>query len=191
MNTDITRRIEAFLFTEGGTLSLRRLETALHLKRDELLAGLTALAGQLEGRGISLVYTDTEASLTTSREVSSAIEEVYKQELDRDIGDAGLEVLAIVLYRGPSTRAQIDYIRGVNTSSTVRNLLSRGLLERAGNPEDGREYLYRPTTELLAHLGIRTTDELSDYSTIKTELATFESQQHTATNPYGTTGEQQ
>jgi len=83
--------------------------------------------------------------------------------------------LAIVLYRGPSTRAQIDYIRGVNTSWTIRNLLTRGLLERTGNPEDGREYLYRPTVELLAHLGVRDYAELPNREEITAELKAFES----------------
>ena len=84
-------------------------------------------------------------------------------------------MLGIVLYRGPSTRAQIDYIRGVNTSSTLRNLLARGLLERVGNPDDAREYLYRPTALLLAHLGISARQELPEYGSITAELASFES----------------
>ncbi|OGG57839.1 hypothetical protein A2853_00505 [Candidatus Kaiserbacteria bacterium RIFCSPHIGHO2_01_FULL_55_17] len=75
---------------------------------------------------------------------------------------------------GPSTRARVDYIRGVNSSSTLRNLLARGLLERAGNPEDAREYLYRPTVETLAHLGITKSGELPEYDTIVRELAAFE-----------------
>lgn len=97
------------------------------------------------------------------------------RETDRDIGDAGLEILGILLYRGPSTRSQIDYIRGVNSSSTLRNLLARGLVERAGNPEDAREFLYRPTVECMAHLGVRSKEELPEYATIAHELAAFES----------------
>ena len=100
--------------------------------------------------------------------------EHIEKELSREIGEAGLEVLAIVLYRGPSTRSQIDYIRGVNTSSTVRTLLARGLIERASNPNDSREYLYRPTTELLAHLGVSGVTDLPDCATISSELAAFE-----------------
>ncbi len=90
--------------------------------------------------------------------------------------------MAIILYRGPSTRAQIDYIRGVNTASTLRNLLARGLLERTGNPDDAREYLYRPTVELLAHLGVTEGKELPDYATIVAELSAFESTQASADN---------
>jgi hypothetical protein len=56
-------------------------------------------------------------------------------------------------------------------------LLARGLLERAGNPLDGREYIYRPTAELLAHLGVSEGKDLPEYATISSELATFERQQ--------------
>ena len=145
MADDSASRAEAFLFTEGGSLSLKKLGGLMKVKAPELEAALTELSQRLEGRGLSLIKTDTEVSLAVAPDASQSVRAAYQKDLERDIGDAGLEVLAVVLYRGPSTRAQIDYIRGVNTSSTIRNLLARGLLERAGNPEDGREYLYRPT----------------------------------------------
>ncbi len=171
---DLSSRIEAFLFSEGGSLSLKKLAQLLDMKDADLTPALLELESRLKDRGITLVHTATEASLVLSKETSQEIRDAYQRELGREIGDAGLEVLSIVLYRGPSTRAQIDYIRGVNTSSTIRNLLSRGLLERIGNPDDAREYLYRPTVELLAHLGIHKAEELPDYGTISNELKTFE-----------------
>lgn len=185
---DITAQIEAFLFTEGGSLSLRKLSSLLKIKEPELQTALDTLAHTLEGRGLTLVRTDSEVSLAVAPGVSESVRAAYQRDLERDIGDAGLEVLAIVLYRGASTRAQIDYIRGVNTTSTVRNLLSRGLLERIGNPEDGREYLYRPTVELLAHLGVRDTKELPEYEKLKTEIAAFETTLQESPEPeHGTT----
>src|SRR5882757_2293682 len=147
ISADLPSRIEAFLFSEGGTLTLKKLAQLLELKIEDLTPALVELESRLAGRGITLVHTETEASLVLSRETSQEIRDAYQRELGREIGDAGLEVLSIILYRGPSTRAQIDYIRGVNTSSTIRTLLSRGLLERVGNPDDAREYLYRPSTE--------------------------------------------
>lgn len=172
---DLMARAEAFLFSEGGTLTLRKLGALLGVREPELKEALGALSARLGGTGLTLITTDTEVSLAVSQESSGAVQKAYERELAGEIGDAGLEVLAIVLYRGPSTRAQIDYIRGVNTSWTIRNLLTRGLLERAGNPEDGREYIYRPTVELLAHLGVRNTAELPSRDEIAAELNAFES----------------
>ena len=155
-----------------------RLAQLAGISAQELEATLDTLATRLT-YGTTLIQTETEAALVISKEASEAVREAQKKELGEEVGDAGLEVLAIVLYRGPSTRAQIDYIRGVNTASTVRNLLSRGLLERAGNPLDGREYMYRPTAELLAHIGVREGKELPEFDKIARELANFEKQQDT------------
>ncbi len=174
MTTDPIARAQAFLFSEGGTLALKKLTQLLGVKEPELPEVLRGLIERLEGSGLTLIQTDTEVSLAVDTERSSDVQKAYERELGHEIGDAGLEVLAIVLYRGPSTRAQIDYIRGVNTSSTIRTLLARGLVERTGNPEDGREYLYRPTVELLSHLGVRDRSELPSHTEIVEELKAFE-----------------
>ncbi len=176
MHNETSARAEAFLFSEGGMLTLHKLAQLLEVDEPQLREALQTLSERLEGTGLTLIRTETEVSLAVAKETSSAVQRAYERELGHEIGDAGLEVLAVVLYRGPSTRAQIDYIRGVNTSSSIRNLLARGLLERTGNPEDGREYLYRPTVELLSHLGVRDVTELPNYAEIVAELRAFESQ---------------
>lgn len=171
---DLPARAAAFLFAEGGEMSRKKLASLVSCKEAELKSVLQSVAERLKGSGIGVIETDTAVSLAVSGDTSGVVQEALKRELERDIGDAGLEVLAIVLYMGPSTRTRVDYIRGVNSSSTLRNLLARGLLERVGNPEDAREYLYRPTVELLAHLGVSTVNELPAHATIVSELAAFE-----------------
>ncbi len=170
-------RIEALLFSEGGPLTFKKLVQLLGCTDEELKAGLQALAAKRAGSGMAIVQTDTEAALTIAPAAAETIDKAFEREVGREIGDAGLEVLAIVLYRGPSTRSQIDYIRGVNTSSTIRSLAARGLVERIPNPSDAREYLYRATSELVAYLGVREGRELPDYGIITGELAAFEAQQ--------------
>lgn len=167
-------RLEAFLFSEGGSLTRRKLQKLLGTDADALSAAAAELSSHLEGSGLALIATDAELTLAVAPAAAEAVRSAQEKEVGSEIGDAGLEVMAIVLYRGPSTRAEIDYIRGVNTASTLRGLLARGLLERSGNPDDGREYLYRPTPELLAHLGARDGRELPDYVRISEELAAFE-----------------
>lgn len=171
---DLAERAAAFLFAEGGELARKKLASLLRCEEAELREALKKVAGRLHGSGIGLIETETAVSLAVSPEASSVVQEALKRELDREIGDAGLEILSIVLYLGPSTRARIDYIRGVNSSSTIRNLLSRGLVERAPNPDDAREYLYRPTIDLLAHLGVENVVALPEYATIVAELSSFE-----------------
>lgn len=168
---DLAAIAQAFLFVEGGTLSMRALANKLHIDPIAIEGALNDLSTRLKDTGLTLIQTETEVSLAVSPLVSRVIESAYQE--DREIGDAGLEVLAIILYRGASTKSRIDYIRGVNTSSTLRTLLSRGLIERTNNPADSREYLYRPTTELLAHLGIARIENLPDYDKISSALTDF------------------
>ena len=170
----IAAKIEAFLFSEGGPIQNGKLAKFAGIAEKDLPKALGELEKALEETGLALVRSETETSLAISANSADFVRAAQENELSGDIGDSGLEVLAIVLYRGPSTRAQIDYIRGVNTSSTIRSLLARGLLERAGNPLDGREYLYRPTVELLAHLGAKKAEVLPEYVTISSEIAAFE-----------------
>lgn len=183
---DTASIIEALLFSEGGPVRKTRLAQLAHIELKDIEPALDQLSARLTG-GLSLVRTETEAALVISSQASAAVLEARKRELGEEIGDAGLEVLAILLYRGASTRAQVDYIRGVNTSSTIRNLLSRGLIERAGNPLDGREYIYRPTTELMAHLGAQKVDELPEYETISREIKSFEAQIGESSKEHGDT----
>ena len=163
---------QAFLFVEGGALSWKRLGTLLGTKEEETKRLVKELSAALEGTGLCIVETEREVALATAPGASEAIKKVFEEQLQREIGEAGLEVLATLLYRGASRRSEIDYIRGVNTASTIRTLLGRGLIERTAL--DGREYVYQPTPGLLAHLGVAHLEELPDYDTIRAELAAFE-----------------
>lgn len=183
VDTDaLARRAQAFLFVEGGALPRTRLASLIGCTPTELPAVLDALTAKLEGSGLTLVATDSHVTLATAPSEAPAVRDVLAAALGKDIGDAGMEVLSVVLYRGPSTRAQIDYIRGVNTSSTIRTLLSRGLLERAETDANTRSEHLRATAELLAHLGVTRVEDLPDYATISRELAAFEEPK----GPFGT-----
>ena len=168
----VAAQAQAFLFVEGGALSWKRLGTLLGVKESESKEAVQELAAALEGTGLCIIETEREVALATAPATTEAIKKIFEEQLQRDIGEAGLEVLATLLYRGPSRRSEIDYIRGVNTASTIRTLLARGLIERTAL--DGREYIYQPTPELLAHLGVTRLDELPDYGTIRAELSAFE-----------------
>jgi segregation and condensation protein B len=89
------------------------------------------------------------------------------------LGKAGLETLAIILYQGPISRADIDYIRGVNSQFIVRNLLIRGLIERVDNPTDARSFLYKTTLDLLSHLGISKIQDLPEYDQVRRDIDGF------------------
>ena len=172
MNTE--QQIEAVLFWKGESVTTAWLSKALGISAEETEAGLSALEQSLSGRGIRLARIADEIALTTAAKSSPLIEKLTKDELVRDLGKAGLETLSIILYRGPVTRRDIDYIRGVNSQFILRNLIVRGLVGKAPNPEDERSFIYKPTLELLAHLGIEKTGLLPEYAKVREEISSWE-----------------
>jgi segregation and condensation protein B len=79
--------------------------------------------------------------------------------------------LSIISYAGPITRADIEYIRGVNSSFTVRSLLMRGLIEREVDPKRANAYIYSASFDLLRHLGLSNNEDLPEYQKYKDLVA--------------------
>jgi segregation and condensation protein B len=145
------------LFTSIGLPQL-----AQQVKIKEALAAFEAEL-QSESRGLFLVRDKDKVQLTSKPDFASLLESVIKEELHENLTNAALETLSIVAYAGPMTRAELEYIRGVNSSFTLRNLLIRGLVERELNPKRGNVFLYRPSFDLLKHLGVGKVAELPEY----------------------------
>lgn len=186
-NRQLHEQVEALLFTLGA-LSRAELAHMLSCTQDELARAIEALASARASGGITLVDDGTTLELRTSAGSSELIENVRKDEYAQGVGRAGLEALAAVLYRGPLTRSEIDFIRGVNSSQTLRTLTMRGLVRRIPNPKDERSFLYEPTTKTLSHLGISRLTELPEYTFVREKLQELEnayrakeaSEEHTA-----------
>ena len=168
--------IEALLFFKGEKMKINELVKLTKNNESDVKWAVVNLGKNLDGRGVVLMEKDGEVALGTSPEASETIEEMRQIELSRDIGKAGLETLAIVIYKGPVARSEIDYIRGVNSTFTLRNLMIRGLVERKTNPTDTRGFLYKPTLELLAFLGVGSMEDLPRYLEVEQELKTFVSE---------------
>jgi len=165
-------QIEALLFALGRPLSRTELQKMLGVSQDAIESGLKTLAQRKAG--VSLVDDGIEVELRIDAQNSALIEKIRKEEYNRDIGKAGLEALSAVLYRGPLTRSEIDFIRGVNSSQTLRTLTLRGLVRKIPNPKDERSFLYEPTTELLAQLGVSRMQDLPDYAQVRQKLQQLE-----------------
>ena len=172
-------KIEAILFFKGEPMSTKRLATLLSVSEEEISQGILALEQNLAQRGLTLIHKEKEVMLVTSEGASDLIAQITKEELTRDLGKAGLETLSIIIYRGPVSRREIDYIRGVNSAFIVRNLLVRGLVERVGSEKDERVFLYKPTFELLSYLGVTAVENLPEYDTVRKEIEEHKKAQET------------
>lgn len=169
----IDAKLEAVLFFKAEPLSTKKLAQILKIDEAEVKTAIQTLKGKLQERGVTILEKDDEVMLGTTPEASGIIDELSREELSRDLGKAGLETLSIVLYRGPITRSGIDYIRGVNSTFILRNLLIRGLVEKVQNPNDQRSFLYRGTFDLLSHLGISRIEDLPEYGSTNESIEKF------------------
>ncbi|MBP7770525.1 MAG: SMC-Scp complex subunit ScpB [Candidatus Pacebacteria bacterium] len=168
---DLLVKIEALLFALGRPLSRAELAKQLGASVEDISA---ALAQAQPGRGVVLVDDSKHVELRTAPEAAEMIERIRKDEYAREVGKAGQEVLAAVIYRGPLTRSEIDFIRGVNSSQTLRTLTMRGLVRKIQNPKDSRSFLYESTTELLATLGVQRAQDLPEYAMVREKLTKLE-----------------
>jgi segregation and condensation protein B len=99
--------------------------------------------------------------LTTAPELSESIEEFLGLEATSTLSQAALETLAIIAYKQPVTRPEVDVIRGVNSDGVMRTLLSKGLIEELGRADTpGRPIFYGTSSEFLQHFGLETIDAL-------------------------------
>lgn len=164
----LAQKLEALLFLSGEELSYKKLMSTLKISLEELTLAKTALQTTLAERASALALVDSGKALRLV--VGSACQELGETlvgaELETNLTKAALEVLAIVVYRAPIARADIDSLRGVNSQYTLRNLLLRGLIDRSGNPHDARGYVYTPSMNFLTTLGMKSTSELPDFLTL-------------------------
>jgi segregation and condensation protein B len=167
---ELESKIEGLLFYKGEDVQIKKLAEILKVGENDIEEALKKLEISLSGRGLVLVSKDDRVVLGISGELSSTIEEIRKDEITKELTKASLDTLAIVLYKNEVSRSEIDYIRGVNSSFILRNLLVRGLIEKIMDPKDSRRGLYRPTFDALSFMGISSVEQLPNYSEIKTQL---------------------
>ena len=167
---NLESKIEAILFWKGESISRKKLSEILKMGQLEINEALEKLKENLVGRGIVLQEKENDLALGTRSELSNLIENLQKEELNKELSRASLETLSIVLYKNGVSRGEIDYIRGVNSSFILRALSVRGLVERMIDPKDNRRFIYKPSFELLSFMGISKVEELPDYNEVNNSI---------------------
>ncbi len=170
MKLPLSAQIEAILFFKTDAVSIRALSELLGAPKSEVEKALLELAEAMNARGVSLSRIGDEVMLATAQEMASLIEKISKEEREGELSKASMETLSIILYKNGSTKSEIDYIRGVNSSFILRALQVRGLIERKNNPNDNRSFIYTPTFDLYNYLGVSKKEELPEYDQLMNEL---------------------
>lgn len=161
------KSIHAYLFATAEPTRVKVLAERLAITPDQVRAAITELKSSLQDSGVHLVESADEVTLATAPEQHALIETVRKDELSKELSKASAETLSIVSYLPGIRRADIEFIRGVNVSYTIRALLMRGLIEAR---TDGRVATYYPTTQFFQSLGISSSEELPEYTKTRETL---------------------
>ena len=161
--TQLESTLEAVLFAAGDAVSLDRLCAALETPREDILAAARALEAlyALENRGLMLRRIEDRLQLCSRPMYAEAARRVTESRRAATLSPAALEVLTIVAYRQPVTRAFIDQVRGVDSGGTLAGLAEKQLIEEAGRLEvPGRPILYRTTGRFLQAFALESLDDL-------------------------------
>lgn len=156
--------LEGLLYVTGDEgLSLKDVMTILNLNEEQAkqLVYKLKLSYEQENRGLRLSYLGNTFKLTTKQEHKQYYEKLLENPNSHTLSQAALEVLAIIAYNEPITRAEVDEMRGVDSIYIIRKLIAKGLLKEAGKSDKpGHPILYKTTDDFLDYFGLATKDDL-------------------------------
>lgn len=160
---DVKRAIEAILFAAGYPVKYEKLSEVIGLSQRDLRALIESMSREYDGRGIQLLLYPDTCQLTTKEVFAPYIREALGIKRGGNLSASSLEVLAVVAYNQPVTRAYIDTVRGVDSSYAVTSLLDKGLIEAVGRLDaPGRPMLYGTTDKFLRVFGLGSLAELPE-----------------------------
>ncbi len=171
--------LEAVLFAYGEPISKKKIGGLLSLKKEEVdnLIEEFAKQAEKEERGVCLIHSDDRVQLATKPAFGNLLESFVKEELNENLTPVALETLSLIAYFEPISRTKIDYIRGVNSSFILRNLMIRGLVERSPDSKLANAFLYRTSFDFKKYLGVDKKENLPEYQRFLELLQKFENSQ--------------
>ncbi len=167
--------VEAILFVSGNAVEKKELCRAMGLTEGELEETLDALESgyDFDRRGLRLLRFGAHVQLTTRPDYAPYVEKLLQPVQKQSLSQAVMETLAVIAYRQPVTKAEVEQIRGVKCDYSVQSLVSKGLIEEVGRKEAlGRPILYGTTDAFLRHFCIASLSELPeiDFSGLAAKL---------------------
>ena len=155
--------IEAILFVSGESVGVPELAQALGLSEMETMHAVEALQREYESqtRGIALKRYGDRLKLETRAEYAPYVERLLQPVQRQSLSQAAMETLAVIAYHQPTTKGDVEQVRGVKCDYSVQSLLHKGLIQEVGRKEAlGRPILYATTDQFLEHFGISDVREL-------------------------------
>ncbi|MDD7537951.1 MAG: SMC-Scp complex subunit ScpB [Oscillospiraceae bacterium] len=191
---EIEAAIEGILFASGEPVSIERICMATELDRPTAEQVLRRLGDYYayERRGIRLVQMDESYQLCSSPDYADTIRRAFEIRKSAKLSQPALEVLTIIAYYQPTTRAYVDQVRGVDSSYTMSLLLERGMIEECGRLQvPGRPHLYRTTKKFLRDFHLSSLEELPELPGLETEGQLRLTEDGTILDPHEVTAEEE
>lgn len=166
MHPEALSVVEALLFASDAPLPIERIQEVLEVEQEEALAAVSALQAQYEtpGRGLAIVEVAGGYRMCTRPDLAPWLLRLRRAQWTTRLSRAALETLAIIAYRQPIARPEIEQLRGVNAEGVLGHLLERRLIRVVGRKETpGRPMLYGTSQEFLLHFGLRDLTELPPF----------------------------
>ena len=163
--------VESLLFLSGNGLKVADIAAQLEVKTSDVNAAVKRLKEKYGGKsGIHLLSYNGKIQFASNPAYSDVIACVLNPIRERDLSNAALETIAIIAYRQPVTRLDIEQIRGVNSEYTVQMLLKNNLIEVVGRKEAvGKPLLFGTTEDFLRSFGVQSLDQLPSLSQVQIE----------------------
>ena len=164
--------LEAALYAAGQSVSIRKLAQVLSLDEDAITQGLNILKKELDEqeRGLTLIFDGKHAELVTHADAAEYVRSLLETESQGELSKASMEALAIIAYRGPMTRPELEQIRGIQSSMILRILSIRGLIELKDEMRLGQP-VYAVTADFFKHIGYTRAEELPDYESLRNHVS--------------------
>ncbi|MBR5559952.1 MAG: SMC-Scp complex subunit ScpB [Clostridia bacterium] len=177
--------VEAILFVTGNAVEKREICRAMEIMEDELEETLDAMESgyDFDRRGLRLLRFGAHVQLATRPDYAPYVEKLLQPVQKQSLSSAIMETLAVIAYRQPVTKAEIEQIRGVKCDYSVQSLTVKGLIEEVGRKETlGKPILYGTTDAFLRHFCISSLSDLPeiDFSKLAEKLGGGKSEEEKA-----------
>jgi segregation and condensation protein B len=163
----LTQKIFQTLLYFGEAVSFIDLAKFLNIKIEEIIENLINIEDFSKSLALNLIQTETHLEITLSPEISKIINTNKTAQLKEDLSESSLEVISVVLYKEKVSKAEIDFVRGVDSSRSIKSLLLRGLIEKSVIKN---KTFYLPTIDTLKYLNINKHHDLIEFKEINDRL---------------------